>query len=71
MKRTTVYLPDELKARLESEAARRQLTEADYIRQAVDKETRQPRPRGGIFSGDTGGVTGANLHEHMEGFGED
>ena len=71
MKRTTVYLPDDLKARLGAEAARRQVTEAEIIRQAVDKETRQPRPRGGIFSGDTGGLTGANLHEHMEGFAED
>jgi hypothetical protein len=70
MRRTTVYLPDELKARLAAEAARRQVTEAEIIRQAVDKETRQPRPRGGIFSGDTGGLTGANLHERMEGFGE-
>ncbi|MSO27758.1 MAG: CopG family transcriptional regulator [Candidatus Nanopelagicales bacterium] len=71
MKRTTVYLPDDLKARLTAEAARRQVTEAEIIRQAVDKETRQPRPSGGIFFGDTGGVTGVNVHEHMQGFGAD
>ncbi|MFM7146987.1 MAG: CopG family transcriptional regulator [Actinomycetales bacterium] len=51
VKRTTVYLPDELKSRLEAEARRRGLTEAQIIREAVDKETRRPRPHGGIFSG--------------------
>ncbi len=51
VKRTTVYLPDELKSRLEAEARRRGLTEAQIIREAVDKETRTPRPRGGIFTG--------------------
>ena len=71
MKRTTVYFPDELKARLAAEAARRQVTEAEIIRQAVDKETRRPRPRGGIFSG--GGLDARDIDTSnaMEGFGQD
>ncbi len=70
MKRTTVYLPDDLKARLEAEAARRGVTEAEIVRVAVDKETRRPRPRGGILLGDLGGLTSENIDEFLEGFGE-
>ena len=71
MKRTTVYLPEELKARLEAEAKRRGVTEAEVIRLAVDKETRLPRPRAGIITGDLGGLTSENVDEYLEGFGED
>lgn len=71
MKRTTIYLPEEMKARLAAEAARRQITEAELIRRAVDNELHRRPRRGGILSGGPDdGVTGANLHEHMEGFGE-
>jgi Ribbon-helix-helix protein, copG family. len=38
MHRTTVYLPEEMKARLTAEAERRGLSEAEIIRRAVDKE---------------------------------
>ena len=71
MKRTTVYLPDELKARLEAEAKRRGTTEAQIVREAVDKETRRPRPRGGIILGDSEQMTARNLDDYLEGFGED
>ena len=70
MKRTTVYLPEEMKARLEAEARRRGVTEAEVIRVAVDKEVRRPRPRGGILTGDLGGLTSENLDEFLEGFGD-
>jgi hypothetical protein len=71
MKRTTIYLPEEMKSRLEHEASRRQITEAELIRRAVDNELHRRAPRGGIISGaPKDGITGANLHEHMEGFGE-
>ena len=70
MKRTTVYLPDELKARLEVESERRGVTEAEIIRLAVDKELLRRPPRGGFITDDPGDLTGATLHEHMEGFGE-
>jgi predicted transcriptional regulator len=71
MKRTTVYLPDELKARLQAEARRRGTTEAQIVREAVDKETRRPRPRGGIILGDSEQMTARNLDDYLEGFGED
>lgn len=71
MKRTTIYLPEEMKSRLEHEAARRQITEAELIRRAVDNELHRRAPRGGLISGaPKDGITGANLHEHMGGFGE-
>jgi len=71
MKRTTIYLPEEMKARLEVEAARRNITESELIRRAVDNELhRRPRRGGFITGGPKDGITGENLHEHMEGFGE-
>lgn len=71
MKRTTVYLPDDLKERLEVAAKTRGVTEAEIVRQAVDIELRRRAPRGGFLSGGLDdGVNSGNLHEHMEGFGE-
>lgn len=74
VKRTTVYLPEELKARLEAAARTRGVTEAEIVRQAVDKELRRSEPRGGIFTAE-GGPHGADLthdrkHEWLKGFGE-
>ena len=72
MHRTTVYLPEEMKARLTAEAQRRGLSEAEIIRRAVDKElTRRLTGAGIITEAPPEGVSGRNLHEHMEGFGED
>jgi predicted transcriptional regulator len=72
MHRTTVYLPEEMKARLTAEAERRGLSEAEIIRRAVDKElTRRLTGAGIITEAPPEGVSGRNLHEHMEGFGED
>ena len=74
MKRTTVYLPEELKERLEAAAKTRGVTEAEIVRQAVDKELRRIEPRGGIFTAE-GGPFGADLtrdrrDEWLKGFGE-
>lgn len=56
MKKTTVYLPDDLKAALERVAGAQGRSEADLIRQAVWDLTRSlepPRPRLPLFaSGD-------------------
>lgn len=70
MKRTTIYLPEPLKALLEQEASRRGVAEAEIVRQAVDKELRRSAPRAGLVTAPSVEVHGANLHEHMEGFGE-
>jgi hypothetical protein len=53
MHRTTIYLPEDLKARLAVEAKRRGVTEAQVIRDALGAALGRPRPRGGLFhSGD-------------------
>lgn len=74
MKRTTVYLPEDMKARLEQEAARRKITEAELIRQAVDKELRGIELRGALFISSHGpfgaDLTGAERDTWLEGFGE-
>ena len=52
MKKTTVYLPDELKAALEQAAAQGR-SEADLVREAVRELTQRlepPRPRLPLFS---------------------
>jgi len=71
MKRTTVYFPEELKERLELEAKRRNVTEAELIRTSVENYLQRPRPRGGFLTMDTGGLTSENIDEFLEGFGED
>ena len=50
MVKTTVYLTPELKARLERMASETEASEADLIRQAVERITRDhhPRPRLGL-----------------------
>ena len=53
MKKTTVYLPDDLKAALERTAAVQGRSDAALIREAVRKLTQdaeQPRPRLPLFS---------------------
>ncbi|MGH2846093.1 MAG: CopG family transcriptional regulator [Thermoleophilaceae bacterium] len=56
MRRTTIYLPDELKAALERTAAAQGRTEAEIVRNAVAAATAaeaHPRPRLPLFdSGD-------------------
>jgi len=53
MVKTTLYLPDELKAKLTRAAVRRGEPEAEVIRKALRKEleSERPRPRGGLFAG--------------------
>lgn len=72
MRRTTVYLPDELKAQLERAAAATGRSEAELIREGVAhvaaRGTR-PRPRLPLF--DSGEPTLAErTDELLEGFGE-
>jgi hypothetical protein len=72
MKRTTIYLPEELKARLEQEAARRGVTEAEVIRQAVDRELHRSTLRSGFLVGDDplrgADLTRAQRSTWLEGF---
>ena len=69
--RTTIYLPEDLKARLSVEAARRGVTEAQVIRDALEAFLRRPHPRGGLF--DSGDAEWAARDEDLlaeSGFGE-
>jgi hypothetical protein len=72
MKKTTVYLPDELKAALERAAAAQGRSEAELIREAVRSLTQAlepPRPKLPLFSG--GDPTLAErFDEELRGFGE-
>lgn len=73
MRKTTVYLPDTLKDRLERIASRENRSEAEIIRAALDEYTAErarPRPTVPLFHGR--GVT--NVAENVddalaEGFG--
>lgn len=74
MKRTTVYLPEELKAALERVARAEGRSEADLIREGVGwvvRERDAPRPRIPLFSSGNPMLQPENLDEAMKGFGED
>lgn len=72
MKKTTVYLPDDLKAALERVAAQQGRSEADLIRQAVRDLTRDlepPRPRLPLFHSNDPTLA-ERVDEALEGFGQ-
>lgn len=70
MVKTTVYLSDELKRAIESEAARRGASEAQVIRDTLESglPTRHREPRGGLFAGSEPIADRAD--ELLAGFGE-
>jgi predicted transcriptional regulator len=65
--KTTVYLPDELKDRIEREARRRGLAEAEVIRTALAKGLGRPSPTGALFSAEP---FAARTDELLKGFGD-
>ena len=70
MEKTTVYLPDDLKAKVKRVAKLRGVSEATVIRDAIQAavtDTR-PAPRGGLFEGTK--PIAARADELLEGFGE-
>ena len=69
MDKTTVYLPAELKVALRQAAQRRGVSEAEVIRTALAAEVaaERPRPRGGLFRGES--ISG-RVDELLTGFGE-
>lgn len=71
MTKTTVYLPDDLKAAVKRMAAERQVSEAEVIRDAIrqlGEATLRPRPRVGIFA--SGDPIAHRVEELLKGFGE-
>jgi Arc/MetJ-type ribon-helix-helix transcriptional regulator len=72
MRKTTVYLPDDLKAALERTAAARGRSEAELIREAVRRlteEGEQPKPRLPLFSGGDSALAERVDEELKKGFG--
>ena len=65
--KTTVYLPDELKAAIEREALRRGCSEAQIIRDAIASAVSRPRATPAIISGEP---FAERTEELLAGFGE-
>ena len=73
MVKTTIYLPDELKRRVEQAARQRAISEAEVIRAAVDAAVpplERPRPTFPLFDSGRGDLV-ERWDELMEGFGRD
>ncbi len=74
MIKTTVYLPEALKADLEKMAAEEKRSEAEIIRAAIQRAVDQrprPKPTIPLFSEGLGDPTAAErVDELLEGFGE-
>lgn len=66
-RKTTLYLPDDLKRAVEIEAARSGQSEAEVIRAAIAVAVRRPTPRGAIFEAEP---FAERTEELLVGFGE-
>jgi hypothetical protein len=71
MNKTTIYLPDDLRAAVKHEALRRNIAEAEVIRDAIRTAipVERPKPKFGLFSGD-GSSIAETIDERMKGFGQ-
>ena len=72
MKKTTVYLPDDLKSALGRLATERRRSEAELIREAVRdliRNSETPRPRLPLFSSDDPTLA-RRFEEELRSFGE-
>lgn len=67
MTKTTVYLPDDLKAGIEREARRQGLSEAEVIRRAITAAITAPRPTPAILDGDP---FADHADQLLDGFGQ-
>jgi predicted transcriptional regulator len=67
MRKTSVYLPDDLKEALAREAVRRGASEADVIREALRDAVVRPVPTAGLFDAEP---FAEHADELLEGFGE-
>ena len=72
MKKTTVYLPDDLKSALGRVAAQKGWSEAELIREAIRvlvRDSEPPCPRVPLFSGGDSTLA-RRFEEELRGFGE-
>ncbi|MGH9106624.1 MAG: ribbon-helix-helix protein, CopG family [Acidimicrobiales bacterium] len=70
MEKTTLYLPEDLKAAVKRAAAESGASEAEIIRESIRRSLGgvRPRPRGGLYS--SGQPTARDAEEMLAGFGE-
>lgn len=66
MHKTTVYLPDDLKARLARHARLTGISEAEMIRRAIADAVDSPRPNAGFLDAEP---VARRVDELLEGFG--
>jgi hypothetical protein len=74
VKKTTLDLPDHLKQRLERAARVDGISEAEFIRAAIESHLRNhanPRPRFPLFDSGNGTIAGRVDELLAEGFGRD
>ncbi|MCC7128305.1 MAG: antitoxin [Microbacteriaceae bacterium] len=71
MTKTTVYLPEELRSRMRRAAEQVGISEAQFIRDALQRSVDEvrPRPRGGLISASTSAVNWES-NDHLAGFGD-
>lgn len=70
VEKTTIYLPDELKAAVKRMAQRRGVSEAEVIRESIRTAVgdARPAPHGGLYSGSE--PIARRVDELLDGFGE-
>jgi Arc/MetJ-type ribon-helix-helix transcriptional regulator len=66
-RKTTIYLPEELKAAIEREARQRRCPEAEVIRTALTEALARPRPRAGVIDAEP---FAERAEELLVGFGD-
>ena len=65
--KTTIYLPDDLRESVKSEAKRRGCSEAQVIRDAISTAVVRPRPRAGLLDAEP---IADRVEELLVGFGD-
>lgn len=70
VEKTTIYLPDDLKAAVKRAAQQRGVSEAEVIRASIRSAVggARPRPKGGLYSGSE--KIARRTDELLAGFGE-
>jgi hypothetical protein len=70
MDKTTVYLPQDLKAAVKQAAQRRGTSEAEVIRESIRASVgdARPAPRGGLYAGSE--PLARHVDDLLDGFGE-
>ncbi|MFZ6004996.1 MAG: CopG family transcriptional regulator [Actinomycetota bacterium] len=64
--KTTLYLPDDMKAAVERESRRRGCSEAQVIRDAISQAVQRPVPRAALIEGEP---FAERVDELLSGFG--